>query len=268
MPKTDLPYGGDMQAAMKAQDRDAIRVIMNARPKVDSKIPSHSEPKNSEKNEEKEEVKLPYNGSLQKAMAARDRNAIKVLMAARNQKKIEAAAIENNNNNKSSENNAVQESKEITWLKFDEITSYLLEQVRRESAGTILQVLLTKEFNDVSIDVANMKMIDNLDNSEEKKGKKTRRLIRRSRGEILETEDAMKTVFSFTPRGAERCWVCCGSGRTSRWLENEFIDKYSIYSLSESDTLTKKRASFSEEKELSVPDCVVCWSQPGKYGVY
>ena len=30
-PKADLPYGGDMQAAMQAQDRDAIRQIMAAR---------------------------------------------------------------------------------------------------------------------------------------------------------------------------------------------------------------------------------------------
>ena len=29
--KSDLPYGGDMQAAMRAGDRDAIRKIMTAR---------------------------------------------------------------------------------------------------------------------------------------------------------------------------------------------------------------------------------------------
>ena len=29
--KRKLPYGGDLQAAMKAQDRPAIRILMNAR---------------------------------------------------------------------------------------------------------------------------------------------------------------------------------------------------------------------------------------------
>jgi hypothetical protein len=71
----DLPYNGDLQAAMKAQDRPAIRVLMAARDSQSGK-PSQNDSSSDAQD-------LPYDGDLQAAMKAQDRPAIRVLMAAR-----------------------------------------------------------------------------------------------------------------------------------------------------------------------------------------
>ena len=82
----ELPYGGDMQKATQAQDRDAIRVIMAARQggggagsegsgggRGGGTPPPAEQPKGD----------LPYGGDMQAAMKAQDRDAIRVIMAAR-----------------------------------------------------------------------------------------------------------------------------------------------------------------------------------------
>ena len=75
---SDLPYGGDLQAAMKAQDRDAIRVLMSARDESGSAAGAGANAPAAQP-----KLDLPYGGDLQAAMKAQDRDAIRVLMSAR-----------------------------------------------------------------------------------------------------------------------------------------------------------------------------------------
>ena len=85
---SELPYGGDMQKAMQAQDRDAIRKIMAARQGGGASAASEEggssgggaaapSPK----------ADLPYGGDMQAAMKAQDRDAIRQIMAARDASK-------------------------------------------------------------------------------------------------------------------------------------------------------------------------------------
>eukprot|EP01045_Picozoa_sp_COSAG04_P019410 COSAG04_NODE_1880_length_5315_cov_3.233704_5_plen_284_part_00 len=87
----ELPYGGDMQAAMKAGDRDAIRQLMQAR---DGAAASGGGGGGEGPEPEPERAAtpppvgggggdLPYGGDMQKAMQAQDRDAIRTIMAAR-----------------------------------------------------------------------------------------------------------------------------------------------------------------------------------------
>jgi len=87
----ELPYGGDMQAAMKAGDRDAIRQLMQAR---DGAAASGGGGGGEGPEPEPERAAtpppvdggggdLPYGGDMQKAMQAQDRDAIRAIMAAR-----------------------------------------------------------------------------------------------------------------------------------------------------------------------------------------
>ena len=105
---TSLPYGGDLQAAMKAQDRSAIKQIMtfnnkakaqeiespNAVVEVAAAASADPGPSSDDR------ASLPHEGNLQAAMKAQDRGAIKQIMAFNNKAKAQenesppAAALE------------------------------------------------------------------------------------------------------------------------------------------------------------------------------
>ena len=74
-PEPELPYGGDLQAAMRAQDRNAIKVLMRKR---DGKPPLEEAGSGGVGDGgDSGSNKLPYGGDLQAAMKAQDRNAIR-----------------------------------------------------------------------------------------------------------------------------------------------------------------------------------------------
>jgi hypothetical protein len=92
--RNKLPFGGNLQEAMKAQDRGAIKTLIRARG-IDAKLLDNKSKSGSPKPQKKDltngeivglkaKHKLPYNGNLQEAMKAQDRDAIKILMKARN----------------------------------------------------------------------------------------------------------------------------------------------------------------------------------------
>ena len=99
-PELELPYGGDLQEAMRAQDRDAIKVLMRRR---DGKLPldaggagatvAAQATGSGGANGDGAEGgggggggALPYGGDLQAAMKAQDRDAIRDIMRARDGK--------------------------------------------------------------------------------------------------------------------------------------------------------------------------------------
>ena len=117
--RASLPYGGDLQAAMKAQDRGAIKQIMafnnkakaqeNESPptvaalEVAAVTTAAAASADSSASPENASSALPYGGDLQAAMKAQDRSAIKQIMAFNNKAKaqekesssavVEAAAV-------------------------------------------------------------------------------------------------------------------------------------------------------------------------------
>ena len=91
-----LPYGGDIQAAMRARDTKAIRQIMAARKagtgvkgsaqtkKTAPTSPAKpSQPQKQQQQQQSAADGLPYGGDIQAAMRARDTKAIRQIMAAR-----------------------------------------------------------------------------------------------------------------------------------------------------------------------------------------
>ena len=78
----ELPYDGDLQAAMRAQE--ALRFASSwltdkrQRPRQQHRPPAGSK---------EEEEELPYDGDLQAAMRAQDRAAIRIIMAHRQKAK-------------------------------------------------------------------------------------------------------------------------------------------------------------------------------------
>jgi hypothetical protein len=89
-----LPFEGDLNKAMAAQDRNAIRLLMQARkinlddfpasPVASPKPPAAKMPSDKTIAKMKRDGKLPFNGDFNKAAAAQDRGAIRILMKARN----------------------------------------------------------------------------------------------------------------------------------------------------------------------------------------
>lgn len=77
---SELPYGGDMQKAMQAQDRDAIRKIMAARQGGGG---GDEDAGGGRASTPPPKADLPYGGDMQAAMKAQDRDAIRKIMAAR-----------------------------------------------------------------------------------------------------------------------------------------------------------------------------------------
>ena len=85
---SELPYGGDMQKAMQAQDRDAIRKIMAARPGgATSTATEEGGSSGGGAAAPSPKADLPYGGDMQAAMKAQDRDAIRQIMAARDASK-------------------------------------------------------------------------------------------------------------------------------------------------------------------------------------
>lgn len=79
---SDLPYGGNMQKAMQAQDRDAIRKIMAAR-QGGGTAEGSDRSSGGRAAAPPPKADLPYGGDMQAAMKAQDRDAIRKIMAAR-----------------------------------------------------------------------------------------------------------------------------------------------------------------------------------------
>jgi hypothetical protein len=80
---SELPYGGDMQKAMQAQDRDAIRKIMGARQGGGGGSSGGGDEGGDRAATPPPKADLPYGGDMQAAMKAQDRDAIRQIMAAR-----------------------------------------------------------------------------------------------------------------------------------------------------------------------------------------
>jgi citrate lyase gamma subunit len=90
--KNELPFNGNLQEAMKVQDRSAIKIIMRARiipaklldKKTELSPPQKKDLTDGEIADLKAKNELPYGGKIQEAMKAQDRGAIKIIMRARN----------------------------------------------------------------------------------------------------------------------------------------------------------------------------------------
>ena len=97
-----LPYNGEIMVAIKKQDRDAIRKIMELRNKMQGydKEAEKQKAKEAEKQKAKDSAmqrrkkerevmkNLPYNGDIMLAMRRQDRDAIRQIMVARNKLQV------------------------------------------------------------------------------------------------------------------------------------------------------------------------------------
>jgi len=181
----ELPYGGDMQAAMKARDRDAIKLIMKVGPAI-----------------------MHVTRTYQSAASLYSYKSFHHTLTPNT--KHEYLYHHTIQAKSSKASSTVVAEALVAWHKFEEAMSTQLEEAHRDAGGTVFVIETTQgldgmDFQDgvhLEANMTNMLLTDRDTGS-------TRQLLREARA--TEKTDAPCE---------EDCWLCHGSGRTRCHLYN------------------------------------------------
>ena len=190
-----------------------------------------------------EEEPLPYNGDIQAAMRNQDRAAIKQIMIAKQAKKKRLHL-------KRQESGESKDSEE-EWKQFSSLATLSLEEAFQDGKGA--QVMCFEpEMGQLRCDLGKMNLtrVDD-ERSQNNVFYKLKRAIQsyEEDGESNTGEDNENQAEGLheTMEKMKACWVCQGTGRTSKWMQ----------SLTAKETMT-------EETEIL---CEVCGVDTASYGI-
>ncbi len=186
---------------------------------------------------------LPYGGDMSAAMKNNDRAAIRLIMTTKNKRKAKQAK-QLQDEEKQESQNGVTDSSNSEWIPFGEEMCLLLEQALADDNKTLVEMKL--EDSDIcNIDVKSM-TITNTTNSNFH-----RKLLRRL--------DERRLLAS------SECWLCRGTGYTSKWMENE-ID-YLMKRYADKEELALANVSEVKDSDETKVLCALCLTERAKYGM-